>query len=59
MAESLDESSNLLFEALADWNHQLEHSDIDFALLADASSGEEGRGSPPRRRSRSSAPAPR
>jgi hypothetical protein len=59
MARSLDENSNLLFETLADRNHQLEHSDIDFALLADASSGKEGRKSPPGRNSKSSAPARR
>lgn len=37
MAERSDESSNLLFGILADWNHQLKHSGIDFDALANGS----------------------
>ncbi|MDR6871106.1 hypothetical protein J2Y55_002114 [Bosea sp. BE125] len=33
VAESSDLNSNSLFDILADWNHQLKHSGIDFDSL--------------------------
>jgi hypothetical protein len=36
LAESSDDSSNLLFQTLADWNHQLKHSGIDLESAADS-----------------------
>jgi hypothetical protein len=49
MAESSDDSSNLLFQTLADWNHQLKHSGLDLEALSGSTSGTD---SPPPRRGR-------
>ena len=34
MAESLRDSSNSIFEIMADWEHQLQHVDFDFEELS-------------------------
>ena len=54
MAESSDDSSNLLFQTLADWNYQLKHSGIEPAALAAAAS-EAVPSSSPKRRAKSAA----